>query len=351
MSFINFKKIFDWEYWPSYMFYVPNLPYATYLAIKAKNIVFFSATNPAIKHSGNGTESKFSTIQLIPSEFRPKSVFIKAKTPIDKSLEEIKKQHIDFPLITKPDVGFRGLLVKRIHTVSDLKTYLKKHQNLNLIVQEYISYKNECGIFYHRIPNELAGKITSITLKKYLTITGNGCSSLEELILANDRAKLYFDLLKELHKNKLNEVLKKDEQKILNVIGNHSKGTQFINGNHLITPALEKAIDSIIQQIPNWYYGRFDLKYNSIEDIIALKNIKILEINGIISEPTHIYDAKNITYFKALKEIRKHWKLIYKIATKNHKLYNVKYDKISDFLASLNKLKKYTKQIKAEYKT
>lgn len=341
----------NWEYWPSYMFYLPNIPYAAYLAFKAKSLVFFSATNPAIKHSGNGSESKFSTLQLIPNEFRPKSILIKAKKPIDNSLREVQKQHINFPLIAKPDVGFRGLLVKKIQTVSDLKTYLQKHQNLNLIVQEYISYKNECGIFYHRIPNEATGKITSITLKKYLTVTGNGCSSLEELILANDRAKLYFHLLKELHQKNLKEVLKKDQEKVLNVIGNHSKGTQFINGNHLITPALEKAIDSIIQQIPNWYYGRLDLKYDSIEDIIALKNIKILEINGIISEPTHIYDPKNITYFKALKEIRKHWKLIFKIATQNHQLKKVPYDSVSNFLVSLNELKKYTKQIKAESKT
>lgn len=340
----------NWEYWPSYMFYLPNIPYAAYLALRAKSLVFFSATNPAIKHSGNGSESKFSTIQLIPNEFRPKSVLINAKTPIDRSLEEIKKQHIDFPLIIKPDIGFRGLLVKRIQTVTELKTYLLKHKNLNLIAQEYISYKNECGIFYHRIPNETAGKITSITLKKYLTVTGDGFSSIEELILADDRAKLYIDLLKELHQHKLNEILKKDEEKVLNVIGNHSKGTQFIDGNHLITPTLEKAIDSIMSQIPNWYYGRLDLKYNSIDDIINLKNIKILELNGIISEPTHIYDPSQNSYFNALKEIRKHWKLIFKIATQNHRLKKVPYDSVSGFLASLNDLKKYTNQIKAESK-
>ena len=76
MKLLNFKA---WEYWPAYMFYLPNIPYAAYLALRAKNLVFFSATNPAIKHSGNGSESKYATIELIPTAFKPTSIFIKAK--------------------------------------------------------------------------------------------------------------------------------------------------------------------------------------------------------------------------------------------------------------------------------
>ena len=56
------------------MFYVPNLPYAFYLAAKAKHSAFFSAVNPSIKSSGNGTESKYQTLQLVPEKFKPKSV-------------------------------------------------------------------------------------------------------------------------------------------------------------------------------------------------------------------------------------------------------------------------------------
>jgi hypothetical protein len=152
-------------------------------------------------------------------------------------------------------------------------------------------------------------------------------------------------LLTELHENSLEKILKKDEIKILNSIGNHSKGTQFINGNHLITSELEHTIDSIFKQIPNWYYGRLDLKYNTFEELIQLKNFKIIEINGIISEPTHIYDPEKISYFKALKEIRKHWKIMFQIATLNHIKNDIKYDKLSEFMNSLNQLKKYTKQI------
>lgn len=341
-------KIKNWEYWPSYLFYLPNIPYAAYLAIRAKSFVFFSATNPAIKHSGNGSESKFSTIQLIPEEFRPVSILINPNNSIEDSLKDIEKNKLQFPLIMKPDIGFRGLLVKRIKTKNDLITYLKKHRKLHLIAQEYINYENECGILYHRIPTNSKGEITSITLKKYLTITGNGTSTLKELIQKHKRANLYLPLLKELHYKNFDVVLKNNEKKVLSVIGNHSKGTQFINGNHLITPELEFAVDQLFQQIPNWFYGRLDLKYNSIEELIQLKNFKIIEINGIISEPTHIYDPTNSTYFNALKDIRKHWKIVFKIATLNHHKNSIAYDSVKDFLGSLLQLRKYIQQIKAE---
>ena len=348
MKSIQFKRYFNWEYWPSYMFYVPVVPYALYLAFRAKSFVFFSATNPAIKHSGNGSESKFSTIQLIPSKFRPVSILINANNPIEKTLEEIQKTNIQFPLIIKPDIGFRGLLVRRIKTKNELITYLKQHKKIQLIAQEFIEYKNECGILYHRIPDKSKGQITSITLKKYLTIFGNGTSTLVELIQQHKRARFYLPLLKELHHKNLDIILKNNEKKVLNVIGNHSKGTQFINGNHLISFELEFAIDKIFQQIPNWYFGRLDLKYNSIEELIQLENFKIIEINGIISEPTHIYDPIKSSYFNALKEIRKHWKIIFKIAISNHKINNIAYDTTRDFLESINQLRKYIQQIKAE---
>ena len=345
MAKINLKKITNWEYWPWYMFYVPNLPYAFYLALKAKNLVFFSATNPCISHSGNGSESKYKTLELIPEKFIPKTIFIKKNQNINWVINEISKQKLEYPLIIKPDIGFRGLLVKQIHSTKNLKDYLLKNNCIDLILQDFIDYKNECGIFYHRIPTEANGKISSITLKKFLTVTGNGIFTLESLILNNERAQYYIDLLREIHKEKLQEIPSKNEEITLTVIGNHAKGTQFLNGNHLITKELEKSIDLFMKQIPGFYYGRLDIKFNTFENISTINEFKVLEINGIISEPTHVYDTSTNTYFNALKAFRNHWEILYKTATINHK-NGVKYDSISGFLNSLKELKKYTSFIK-----
>jgi len=345
MGIQSFKKFTNWEYWPSYLFYVPLLPYAFYLAIKARSFGFFSAVNPGIEGSGNGLESKYKTLKLLPSIYCPNSIFVEKGENIQNILSKITKNNIEFPLIIKPDIGFRGLLVTKIKDEAALSAYLKKYNSIDLIIQEFVEYKNECGIFYHRIPGEKTGKITSVTLKKYLTVVGDGNSTLSALILNDERAKRYAKYLNELNKDRLALIPKKDEEIVLNIIGNHSKGTQFINGNYLISRELERLLDHINTEIKGWFYGRIDVKYNNFEELLKGENFKIIEVNGIISEPTHIYDASKGSYFKALKSIKNHWKLIYIIAVKNKKLNNGKYTNLSDLMAVYFNYKKYIKKI------
>ncbi|TCI85666.1 D-alanine--D-alanine ligase [Tenacibaculum sp. M341] len=342
---INITKLTNWEYWPSSMFYLPNLPYAFYLAIRAKHPAFFSVANPAIKSSGNGTESKFDTIQLVPEKFRPKSILIKPKTDFSIIKKKIEKSNIEYPLIAKPDIGFRGLLVKKINSEVDLKKYFDSYP-IDIIIQEFLDYENECGVFYHRNPKSNKGVITSITLKKFISVIGDGKSSLQELIHQDNRAKIYFDLFKEIHKENLDSIPSENEVIKLTVIGNHSKGTQFINGNHLISKKLENTFDQLSKSIDGWYYGRVDLKYNSFKELEEGIDFKVLEINGIIAEPTHIYDSENFTYFKALKAIRNHWKYLFNISITNHEIKKIPYKSPLQFINEVLQLKKYIISIK-----
>lgn len=269
-----------------------------------------------------------------------------ANSSIERTIFQVKKSSITFPLIVKPDVGFRGLLVKKINSEKELINFLKNHI-LDIVIQEFITYKNECGIFYSRNPNEEKGKISSITLKKFLVVLGDGTSTLQQLILADKRAVLYFDILAELHQKELHTVPKKGEEIQLSVIGNHSKGAQFLNGNHLISKKLEQTFDDLSKSITGWFYGRIDLKYNTFEELEKGENFKILEINGIIAEPTHIYDAENSSYFKALKAIRTHWKSLYEIATTNHLQHKVPYKSSRTFINEMFELRAYTKKVSA----
>ena len=337
----------QWEYWPWYIFYIPLLPYAFYLALKSRSFGFFSAVNPGIEGSGNGLESKYKTLQLLPKKYRPVSIFIEKGEAISTILHKIRSHKIAYPLIIKPDIGYRGLLVKKINSELELSSYFKKYNSIDLIIQEFVQFKNECGIFYHKIPHEKKGKITSITLKKFLTVIGNGQSTISELIENDERAINYITLISELNKHKLVFIPKKNEEVILSFIGNHSKGTQFINGNHLINKDLTKLIDHISKDIEGWYYGRIDVKYNSIEELIEEKKFIILELNGIISEPTHIYDANKGSYFKALKAIKEHWKIVYNIGRRNKQLNKVSYTNLGYFINLCLYHKKYLKKIKS----
>ncbi len=339
----SIHKLLNWEYWPASMFYIPNIPYALYHAVKAKNLVFYTAVNPSIENSGIGTESKYKTMQLLPKQYLPTTIFHKADSDINSTLTDVKKATICFPLIAKPDIGFRGLLVQKIACEDELKSYLEKYP-IDILIQEFLTEENECGIFYHRFPGENKGKITSITLKKFLHVIGDGEKTLEQLILSCKRAKNYYPLIQKKLPFPFDTVIAKDKRIKLSDIGNHSKGTQFINGNHLVSCKLEEMLNCLNKQVDGWFYGRLDVKYNSFKDL-ENGNFKILELNGILAEPTHIYDANHTNYLKALKEIRIHWKQLYKIARINHDKNQVPYSSTIGLLKDVNELKKYTKNI------
>ena len=347
MGIPSLKKFTNWEYWPSYMFYVPLLPYAFYLALKARSFGFFSAVNPGIDGSGNGLESKYKTIQLLPVKYCPDTIFIGKGEHIEEIIQKITKKNVAFPLIIKPDIGFRGLLVTKIKNENELSSYIKKYNSINLIIQEFIAYKNECGLLYYRIPGEKKGRVTSVTLKKYLTVIGDGNSTLLSLIMNDERAKHYLEYISDIHQQRLDLIPENKEEILLNVIGNHSKGTQFMDGNHLINSELENFMNTLNAEIEGWFYGRIDLKYHNFEELLKGENFKIIEVNGIISEPTHIYDASKGSYLKALKSIKNHWKLIYIIGDKNKKLNNEKYTNLGYLLSLYFNYKKYIKKVNA----
>jgi hypothetical protein len=260
-------------------------------------------------------------------------------------LNRLKNSDIDYPFIVKPDIGFRGYLVKKINTQEDLKNYFSKI-NIPVIIQEFIDYKNEIGVFYHRIPGDKKGKITSITIKKYPTVTGNGKSTLSELILSDKKVFLYYDLLKNIHKEKMEDVIIKDRIITLSEIGNHSKGTQFLNGNHLINDELENIFNVLNDNIDGWFYGRIDLKYQSFDQLCKGKYFKVVEINGVMSEPTHIYDTSGgATYYEAVNSIKYNWKTLDKIALKNHMNYGVQYPKLIPFVRNMAELRKHAKKL------
>jgi len=248
------------------MFYVPNIPFALYHALKAKNLVFYTAVNPTIENSGIGTESKFKTMQLIPEKYLPITIFHKANSDCTETINKINQSNISYPLIAKPDVGFRGLLVKKIASENELKNYLEKYP-IDILIQEFLTEQNECGIFYLRFPDNQSGKITSITLKEFLHVVGDGKHTLKELVILDKRAKNYLEIVKMNAHVSFNAIIKNGERVQLSDIGNHSKGTQFINGNHLISKKLEETITLLNKQVNGWFYGRIDIKYNSFEEL------------------------------------------------------------------------------------
>ena len=254
---------------------------------------------------------------------------------------------LNSPLIAKPDRGFRGYLVKKMDSREALSRYMDQVKT-DVLIQEFADYPNELGIFYHRYPGQEQGKITSVTIKEFLKITGDGTKNIEQLIEDDPRARLYAELFARIHKEQIHRVLNPGEQLVLSVIGNHSKGTRFVNGNHLINPELHKFMDGICKPMNGFYYGRLDIKYKNLDRLLQGKDFKVIEVNGIISEPTHIYDAshENASFLNALKTINSHWKIMSRIAHINHHKNQVAYPGVMEYIRNVRWLRSHSQMLK-----
>lgn len=318
---LNFKlfihKLLHWEYWPFQVVYFPIYFLWAVYAIRAKSLFFFSASNPSIKNGGFVMESKKAIYDLIPQKYYPKTALIIEDTSFSEIEKIISEYQIQFPFIVKPDIGLRGSAVTKINAMDELEAYFSK-ANFDFLVQDLIPFINEVGIFYVRYPNEKRGSITGIVSKEFLIVTGDGFSTIEELIKKNPRYELQLRALRLEYGEKLWDVLAKGEKLNLVPYGNHARGAKFIDRSNWVNPKLTDTINEICLQIPGFYFGRLDIMYNSWEEFEKGKNFSVVELNGAASEPTHIYDPKHSIFF-AWKELARHITYMFEISIENNK--------------------------------
>ena len=308
-------KLFHWEYWPFQIVYIPIYFLWIFFAIKSRTLFFFNACNPRITNGGFIAESKKEIYDLIPQQFYPKTNLILENSSKEEVISILEKSSITFPFIAKPDIGLRGSAVKKIHDLIELEDYHNK-ANFDYLIQDLIPYTNEVGIFYVRFPNQSKGKITGIVGKEFLEVTGDGISTITALLKSNPRFELQLKPLQKEYGNQLNQVLAKGQKRNLVPYGNHARGAKFKDVSHLISEKLTAVIDQMCQQIPEFYFGRMDLMYETWEDLENGKNFSIVELNGAGSEPTHIYDPKHSLFF-AWYELARHISYMFQISVQN----------------------------------
>ncbi len=261
-------------------------------------------------------ESKFEVLSLVPDTVKPKTILIKLPATREQVLQAIETNGLSFPVIFKPDMGERGWMVRKIKSIADIEQYLSEIK-IDFIVQEFVNLPLEYGVFYVRFPSQPNGFVNSITGKEFLSVTGDGSKTLQQLILEKDRAKIQWETLKGVYAAQLQDVIPQGKKIELVSIGNHCLGTTFINCNHLITEKLSASFDTISKQIAGFYFGRFDLRCASEADLEA-GNIKIMELNGCGAEPAHIYHPGS-SLLKGIGTIITHWKNLYRVSKENHK--------------------------------
>ena len=308
-----YVKWTNWEYYPVYIANIPTVFFWLYFGIRSRSLFYFSTVNPVIETGGVMGESKINIFNRLPKDTIPKTIFISAEDKdIAHILDKIKAAGIVFPFIAKPDVGERGFLVEKISDEKTLEQYLSK-VTVDFLVQDFIAHPLEVSILYYKYPDKQEGHITSVCLKKTLAVLGDGASSVEHLMETYPRARFQLERFRKDYPDLLEVVPAKGESLELEPIGNHCRGTTFLNGNHHIDKDMVSVFDDIMNQMEGIHYGRFDMKCESIEALKQGKGFKILEFNGIASEPAHIYDP-SYSVLQAYRDIYSHWKIIFKLS-------------------------------------
>ena len=300
-----FIRLLNWEYWSFGTVYTPVIPIWLWYCLRARSFFFFSASNPSIENGGFLMESKKKIYDLIPKAYYPKTIYFELPADPQKVVDQVNNEGLQYPLIAKPDIGARGMGVRKLYQPEDLQRYCLESP-LAFLVQEYADLPLEAGIFYCRLPGEKKGRITGIVTKEFLTVHGDGRHTIRELCQQDKRFILQLAALEKMHGDKLNEVLPNGIAKELVPYGNHARGAKFIDDSHRATSTLEMQIDKILQQVTGFYYGRMDIRFRSWQELEQGLHFSIIELNGAGSEPTHMYDPRHSIFF-AWKEIIRHW--------------------------------------------
>jgi hypothetical protein len=316
----RWRRLTRWEFWPPWVFYLPLVPYLLWLGLKHRSLTVFTAANPGIPGGGVAGESKWEILDGLKAaapERVPPTELLLGSEPLAARLSRFhafRALHgLSWPVVVKPDVGERGAGVAIIRSEAEAEAYLARARG-DVLAQQFVPGL-EVGIFYYRIPGDDRGRIFSITDKRFPSVTGDGRSTLERLILTDDRAVCMARFLLDKHAAGLYEVPPEGHVVPLVELGTHCRGAAFFDGSDLATEALEAEVDLISRRFPGFWFGRYDVRADSVADLQAGK-FMVIELNGASSEATSIYDPGN-GLLAAYRTLAHQWRILFEIGSRN----------------------------------
>lgn len=342
--FIAMLRATHFEFWPNWAIYGPLLPWFAWQALRFGGARTLTATNPCWPDGGAAGESKSEGLGAFDAEFTaPSFRVIPAEsgtsyvpTFSDACIEDALAQleATDWtrvssandagarelpppwsrPVIVKPDSGQRGIAVKLVRDAAAFRaTFRASHAPL--LVQRYEEGACEVGLFVIRSPDERA-QLFAICDKRFPIATGDGRSTLRELIMRDRRLRLQEDVFLARLGDDASRVLAEGESFRLANAGNHAQGCLFLDGERLRTPALEAWVERACRNTRGFHYGRLDVRFADEAACLRGEGGVILEANGILSEATNMHDP-SIGAIRAWRIMRAHWREAFRIGAKN----------------------------------
>lgn len=74
-------------------------------------------------------------------------------------------------------------------------------------------------------------------------------------------------------------------------------------------------MDEILADVDGYYYGRLDIKFRDIRQLMVGKDFSILELNGASSEAAHIWD-RNTPLREIFSTLLKQYRILFEIGAR-----------------------------------
>ena len=299
------------EFWPTWLIYLPVAFLWLGLAVRYRSLTLPLLANPRLTMAGMVAMPKSELMSQAEGACKavilPWIAYRVSGEPMDMQvqafLELARAQAIEMPFVCKPDIGCRGVGVKLIRTREQLYQTLSAYPaGASVLGQKLSSWQPEVGIFYVRDPQSGEVQLSSMTFKNAPQVKGNGVSTLAQLVAADPRTDKLKYLYYRRHQNDWRRVLAPDETLSLIFSASHNSGAEFLDARRYVTPQLTQAIERIMAGLPEFYYGRLDVKFPDLPSLMAGEQLEIVEINAANSESIHIWD-KNARLLDAIKTL------------------------------------------------
>lgn len=302
------RRLTNHEYYPSGILYLLTL-WAAFMRIGAgKGLRTLTAVNPGYSDDGGIREERKSELD---ARFPDDPAILRCRLIEPDANPGRRAEHAahllgtgdalgGYPVIAKPDRGARGTGVRVLSSNDDLHRYCRDHPE-PFVLQRFHPGPVEVGILWARAPQTVAqaggpaGFIYGLNTKEFPEVVGDARRSLRQLILAHPRhraqARMFLDRLREQQ-----HLIPGDAERVaIGGIGNHAQGALFRDAPRLITPELSARINAIADGFRDEHgrgfdIGRFDVRCTSYEALMRGEGMGIVELNGLTSEPTNLYD-------------------------------------------------------------
>lgn len=312
------------ERMPKWLICVPLTLQWLWLSLRHGSSTLPSVANPAITAGGLVGEGKLEYFQAMGPVARAATAAHCAIPPALRQAMPAVRQAmasagINFPLIAKPDLGMCGFGVRLIANEEALSRYFAAFPVDQVVVlQQYLPWDGEAGIFYARQPDELRGRIIGLALRYFPSVTGDGTSSIAQLMAADPRAQRLLNRADHEFEQDTRVVPAPGQVVRLATVGSTRVGGLYRNGERWITPVLTAAIDAMARDMPDFYVGRFDVRFASLAELAQGQAFKTMEVNGAGSEAIQAWDP-DMPLLQAFRTIFTKQALLFAIGAANRR--------------------------------